>query len=97
MSDPRPTARETARAFVNGFWGMVEKVERARGETLVDRLTAAIAADRAASDAREDRLRNALEGARRCLAADGDARAAVYGARDIVERALGAIPPRSDR
>lgn len=39
-------AREVARAFVNGFWGMVEKVPGGRGETLVERLTAAIEADR---------------------------------------------------
>lgn len=41
---PVPGARERARAFVNGFWGMVEKVPGGRGEMLVDRLTTAIEA-----------------------------------------------------
>lgn len=50
MSDSKvPTARDAARAFVNGFFGMVEKVPRDRGEAMVDRLTAAIERDRAAT------------------------------------------------
>jgi hypothetical protein len=39
-------AREVARTFVNGFWGMVEKVPGDRGEMLVERLTACIESDR---------------------------------------------------
>lgn len=35
---PQRTATETARAFVNGFWGMVEKVPGGRGERLVEKL-----------------------------------------------------------
>ena len=33
------TSPSAHRAFVNGFWGMVEKVPDARGERLVERLT----------------------------------------------------------
>ena len=40
--DPAPpsaNATDRARAFVNGFWGMVEKVPGGRGERLVEKLT----------------------------------------------------------
>jgi hypothetical protein len=40
-------ANERARAFVNGFWGMVEKVPGRRGERLVAMLADFIDADRA--------------------------------------------------
>jgi hypothetical protein len=97
MSDPRPTA---SNEYDNEICGCEECQACLRRE--IRSLEKGRAADRAASDAREDRLREALEEVRKMAlrpmkSQDAGSVVDAYRVEDVCNEALEAIPPRSDR